>query len=121
MVAMRDVVTDPAKLVTLFAGVTLLPLGYAACLFFSLEAFGGGASFAAVGLVSLTAGSVATAAPTPGGIGAVEAVLLAALTGLGIASAPALAAVFLYRLSTFWLPIAPGALAFRALTRREVL
>lgn len=74
-----------------------------------------------MGLVSLTAGSVATAAPTPGGIGAVEAVLLAALTGLGIASAPALAAVFLYRLATFWLPIAPGALAFRALTRREVL
>lgn len=119
--AMRGVVTNPAKLVTLFAGVTLLPLGYATCLYFAVEAFGGGASFAAVGLVSLTAGSVATAAPTPGGIGAVEAVLLASLTGLGMASAPALAAVFLYRIATFWLPIAPGAWALRALTRRDVL
>ncbi len=119
--AMRTVISNPAKLVTLFAGVVLLPLGYAACLFFAVEAFGGGASFAAVGLVSLTAGSIATAAPTPGGIGAVEAVLLAALTGIGIASAPALAAVFLYRVATFWLPIAPGAVAFRSLTRRDVL
>lgn len=119
--AMREVVANPAKLVQLFAGVTLLPLGYAACLYFSVEAFGGGAAFATVALVSLTAGTVATAAPTPGGVGAVEAVLLAALTGVGIASAPALAAVFLYRIATFWLPIAPGAVAFRTLTRREVL
>lgn len=119
--AMHGVVRNPGKIVTLFTGVVFLPLGYAACLYFSLEAFGGGASFAAVALVSLTAGTIAAAAPTPGGVGAVEAVLLAALTGLGVASSVALAAVFLYRFATFWLPIAPGAVAFRALTRREVL
>lgn len=119
--AMHDVVTSPAKMVALLGGVVLLPLGYAVCLYFSVRAFDGDAGFVAVALVSLTAGTVATAAPVPGGVGAVEAVLVASLTGLGLDGANALAAVVLYRLATFWLPIAPGAVAFRALTRREVL
>ncbi|MBD8077931.1 hypothetical protein [Cellulosimicrobium arenosum] len=50
-----------------------------------------------------------------------EAVLVASLTGVGLDATTALAAVVLYRLATFWLPIAPGAVAFRSLTRREVL
>ncbi|BDZ42514.1 membrane protein [Paraoerskovia sediminicola] len=119
--AMREVFRSPAKVVQLFLGCALLPLGYAVCLFASVEALGGGVSFGAVALVSLTAGTIATAAPTPGGVGAVEAVLLASLTGIGLASAPALAAVFLYRIVTFWLPIAPGAVAFRWLVARKVL
>jgi undecaprenyl-diphosphatase len=119
--AMGDVVRSPAKMTMLLVGVTLLPMGYAVCLFFSVEAFGGGASFAAVALVYLTAGSVAAAAPTPGGVGAVEAVLLAALTGIGLASAEALAAVFMFRLATFWLPILPGALSLRWLTARDIV
>ncbi|HEY0188993.1 MAG TPA: lysylphosphatidylglycerol synthase transmembrane domain-containing protein [Cellulomonas sp.] len=119
--AMQGVLGDPAKLATLFGGVVLLPLGYAVCLYVSVRAVGADASFAAVALVSLTAGTVAQAAPTPGGIGAVEAVLLASLTGIGVPAGPSLAAVLVYRLATFWLPIAPGAVAFRSLTRREVL
>lgn len=119
--AMAEVVASPAKMTLLFTGVALLPLGYAACLYFSVQAFGGGPSFAAVALVFLTVGALAMAAPTPGGLGAVEAVLLAALTGVGVAPPAALAAVFMYRLATFWLPIAPGFLSFRGLTAREVL
>ncbi len=119
--AMAEVVASPAKMVLLFTGVALLPLGYSACLFFCVQAFGGGPSFPAVALVFLTVGALAMAAPTPGGLGAVEAVLLAALTGVGVAPPAALAAVFMYRLATFWLPIAPGFLSFRALTAREVL
>ena len=119
--ALRSVLTSPAKVVQLFAGVLLLPLGYAACLYCSLAAFGGSTSPVAVGLVSLTAGAVATATPIPGGVGAVEAVLIAALTGIGVTPPVALATVFLYRLATFWLPIAPGAVAFQVLTRRQLL
>ncbi len=121
MTAMAEVVASPAKMGMLFAGVALLPLGYASCLYFSVQALGGGASFPAVALVFLTVGALATAAPTPGGVGAVEAVLLAALTGVGIPPPQALAAVFLYRLATFWGPIVPGLVSFRWLTAREVL
>ncbi len=120
--AMRVVVSTPAKLVTLLLGVALLPLGYALSLYFSLRAVGvADTSLVAVALVSLTAGAVATAAPTPGGIGVVEAVLLASLTGIGVPTGPALAAVLLYRLATFWLPVVPGLVAFRLLGRRGLL
>lgn len=119
--AMAEVVASPAKMVLLFTGVALLPLGYATCLFFSVQAFGGGPSYSAVALVFLSVGALAMAAPTPGGLGAVEAVLLAALTGVGVAPPAALAAVFLYRFATFWLPIAPGFVSFRGLTARGVL
>lgn len=119
--AMAEVAASPAKMGMLFAGVALLPLGYATCLYFSVQALGGGASFPAVALVFLTVGALATAAPTPGGLGAVEAVLLAALTGVGVPPPQALAGVFLYRLATFWVPIAPGLASFRWLTAREVI
>jgi uncharacterized protein (TIRG00374 family) len=119
--AMAEVAASPAKMAMLFVGVALLPLGYATCLYFAVQALGGGASFPAVALVFLTVGALATAAPTPGGVGAVEAVLLAALTGVGIPPPQALAAVFLYRLATFWGPIAPGLVSFRWLTAREVI
>ena len=120
--AMRIVVSSPAKLVALLAGVSLLPLGFACALFFSVRAMGADSTtFVAIALVSLTAGAVATAAPTPGGVGVVEAVLLASLTGIGVPSGAALAAVLLYRVGTFWLPIIPGFVAFRVLTRRGVL
>lgn len=119
--AMRPLLTDPGKLAALVAGVALLPAGFAVCLYLSVRAFGVHTPFVAVALVSLTAGAVATAAPTPGGVGAVEAVLLAALTGVGVPSGSALAAVVLYRVATFWLPILPGFAAFRVFTARGVL
>ncbi|BDO40725.1 lysylphosphatidylglycerol synthase transmembrane domain-containing protein [Cellulomonas sp. NTE-D12] len=119
--AMRPLLTDPGKLAALVAGVALLPAGFAVCLYLSVRAFGVHTPFVAVALVSLTAGAVATAAPTPGGVGAVEAVLLAALTGVGVPSGSALAAVVLYRVATFWLPILPGFAAFRIFTARGVL
>ena len=98
--AMRQVAASPLKMLSLLVGSALVPIGFIAALYFSVQAFAGGASFTAVGLVFLTVGALAAAAPTPGGIGAVEAVLLAALTGLGIAAPAALAAVFLYRIIT---------------------
>jgi glycosyltransferase 2 family protein len=119
--AMGQVLRIPGKVAMLVGGVTLLPLGYAACLYASTQAFGGGAAFGAVAVVYLTAGTLASAAPTPGGLGAVEAVLLAALAGIGIPAPQALASVFLFRLATFWLPIVPGFVALRVLASRDLL
>ena len=65
------------------------------------------------------AAAVAAAAPTPGGLGAIEAALVTGLTGVGVAPGPAVSAVLLYRLATYWLPVAPGWLAWRVLQRRE--
>jgi undecaprenyl-diphosphatase len=62
--------------------------------------------------------AVAQAAPTPGGVGAAEAALIAGLTAFGLGAAVAVPAVFLYRMATFWFPVLPGWLSYRALAAR---
>lgn len=121
MEAMEPVVTHPMKLVSLFSGVAMIPLGFGVCLWASVRSFYPEANFATVVLVSLTAGVVASAVPVPGGVGAYEAVLTAALTAIGYPAAPALTGVLLYRIATFWLPIPPGIVAFRVLTNRKLI
>jgi uncharacterized protein (TIRG00374 family) len=66
----------------------------------------------------LGAAAIAAASPTPGGLGAIEAALVAGLTGVGIHAGPAVAAVIVYRLSTYWLPIVPGWISWRVLQKR---
>ena len=62
--------------------------------------------------------ALAAAAPTPGGLGAIEAALVAGLTGVGMQPGPAVSAVLLYRLATYWLPVLPGWLCWRSLQHR---
>jgi uncharacterized protein (TIRG00374 family) len=119
--AIRELLASPVKMTVLFTGALILQISYVAALYFSVHALGGTATFSTIGLIYLTVGSAASVAPTPGGVGAVEAVLLAALTGVGMAAAPALAAVFLYRLVTFWLPIPIGGLTMRRMVGKDLL
>jgi len=71
--------------------------------------------------VYLTAAIVATVAPTPGGLGPAEAAYAAALGAIGVAAGPAIACVLVFRLMTFWLPIAPGYWTMRLMERRRLL
>ena len=68
-------------------------------------------------IVDFSFSELAATAPTPGGLGAIEALLAAGLTGIGIPSGPAVSAVLLYRLATYWLPVPPGWLSWRLLQR----
>lgn len=103
----------------LFGGSALVTLAYIGAFAVSVEAFGGGPGIVVIGAVYLGASALAAAAPTPGGLGAIEAALVAGLTGVGVAAGPAVSAVLLYRLATYWLPVAPGWLCWRVLQRRE--
>ena len=118
-VGLAEVGRHPIKLLELFGGDLLVTGGYIVALWFSIEALGGDVPIATVGFVFLTAAIVSSAAPTPGGLGAVEATLLAGLRGAGLESGVALGAVLLYRVATFWLPILPGIVAFRYLERSK--
>ena len=111
----------PAKVIALFGGSIFLTLAYVFALVFSIQAFGGGLPVATIGAVYLVGSAVATVAPTPGGVGAVEAAVIAGLTAAGLDKTIAVPAVFLFRLATFWLPILPGWLALTALQRSERL
>lgn len=108
----------PRKLVALLGGSGLVTLGFLAALVFSVEAFGGDVPFPQLGVAYLLASTVAIVAPTPGGVGAVEAALIAALSKLGMSADAAVSAVFLFRTGTFWLPVAPGWVAFHWMQRK---
>jgi glycosyltransferase 2 family protein len=116
-----DVLRRPGKVAMLLGGSVLVTFAYLTTLYFSVEAFGGGLPFATVGAVYLVGAAVAQAAPTPGGLGAVEAALIAGLVAAGLDNTVAVPAVFMYRLFTFWVPILPGWLSFQWLQRHEYL
>jgi undecaprenyl-diphosphatase len=112
---------SPSKLAALFGGSAVVTLAYIAALAASVAAFHGDVSFAEIGAVYLGASLLAAVAPTPGGLGALEAAAVAGFTGVGVESGVAVAAVLAYRLVTYWLPIVPGWIAFRLLDRRGLI
>ncbi|EFL23402.1 putative integral membrane protein [Streptomyces himastatinicus ATCC 53653] len=118
---MLDVLQRPRKLLAGIGGMLLLTAANVMCLDASIRAFGGDLSYASIAVVFLAGNALGSAAPTPGGVGAVEAALIAGLTFAGLPYETAAPAVLLFRLMVFWLPVLPGWLAFTHLTRRESL
>ncbi|MEU3144425.1 lysylphosphatidylglycerol synthase transmembrane domain-containing protein [Streptomyces sp. NPDC006999] len=121
---MLDVLQRPQKLVTGIGGMLLLTACFVLCLYASVQAFGDGTtsiSLAGVAVVFLAGNALGSAAPTPGGVGAVEATLTVGLIAVGLPSEVAAPAVLLFRLLTLWLPVLPGWLAFNHLTRKGAL
>ncbi|MDN3026604.1 lysylphosphatidylglycerol synthase domain-containing protein [Streptomyces sp. S.PB5] len=121
---MLDVLQRPQKLLTGIGGMLLLTACFVMCLDASIRAFGtegSSISIASVAVVFLAGNALGSAAPTPGGVGAVEATLTVGLIAVGLPSEVAAPAVLLYRLLTLWLPVLPGWLAFNHLTRKGAL
>lgn len=121
---MLDVLQRPQKLITGIGGMLLLTACFVMCLDASIRAFGDestSVSLAGVAVVFLAGNALGSAAPTPGGVGAVEATLTVGLIAVGLPKEVAAPAVLLFRLLTLWLPVLPGWLAFNHLTRKAAL
>jgi undecaprenyl-diphosphatase len=116
-----DILRTPAQAAKLFSGVAGVTAANVLMLTAALNAFGVHPSMLKVGAVYLGGEALASASPTPGHLGAIEGVLVANLTTLGVQTGPAVAGVLVYRLLGFWLPIIPGLLALRYLRRQQVL
>ena len=112
---LAGVLRRPGKAVQLLGGSAGITLSYALSLAACLQAFGAHLPLASTFAVYLAAAAVAAASPTPGGLGAMEAALVAGLTAVGAPTAPSVAGVLAFRLLTYWLPVVPGWLAYRAL------
>jgi uncharacterized protein (TIRG00374 family) len=112
---------QPRRIAMGIGGALLLNLSYAAALYAAVSAYGGDLAYATVGFVYLAAGAVGSAAPTPGGIGAVELSLSAGLTAAGLDGSTAVQAALLFRAVTFWIPMFPGWLSFTYLQRQGAL
>jgi uncharacterized protein (TIRG00374 family) len=95
---------------------TVLACGYwtfdMLCLFTTFWAFDYHIGFGYLAVGYVVAYAIGTLAPTPGGLGAVEGILIAVYVSFGVPSATAVAVVLVYRLINFWLPIPPGFVAY---------
>ncbi|MFI5981770.1 lysylphosphatidylglycerol synthase domain-containing protein [Streptomyces sp. NPDC051555] len=120
---MLDILQRPQKLITGIGGMLLLTACFVMCLDASVRAFGGGEalSLASIAVVFLAGNALGSAAPTPGGVGAVETTLTLGLIAAGLEKEIAISAVLLFRLCTFWLPVLPGWISFNYLTRKEAI
>jgi undecaprenyl-diphosphatase len=113
-----ELARQPLKLCALLGGSALVTLGFLGALVCAVRAFGGDVAIPELGVAYLLASTVAIVAPTPGGLGAIEAALIAALSRLGMSADAAVSAVFLFRTGTFWAPVLPGWVTFHLMQRR---
>jgi uncharacterized membrane protein YbhN (UPF0104 family) len=89
-----------------------------AVLWATFHAFGMSVSITTI-LMGYLIGQLGGLLPIPGGIGGIDGGLIGALIVFGAPAAAAAAAVIVYRVILFWLPLVGGAIAFVAL-RREL-
>jgi undecaprenyl-diphosphatase len=120
-VALRATLARPVRALIMLAAACGISLGYIAALVASVRAYGGTLPPGRIAAIYFGASAVAAVAPTPGGLGALEAALVAGLGAAGLARPPAIAAVISYRLVTYWLPVVPGVVLWRVLRRRQIL
>ena len=120
-VELVELVRDPKRFAIIVLGCAATTLGAAFTLWASVEAFGGGTTFVTVTVVTMVGGTLASAAPTPGGVGAVEAALIGGLAAFGVPTAVAVPSVLLYRVLTCWLPVFAGWPIMRWLTARDMI
>jgi uncharacterized membrane protein YbhN (UPF0104 family) len=116
-----DAMSDPTRLALSAGANLLLTASYLLAFFASLYAVGAHPAILPAAVIYLAGNFVGSAAPTPGGVGGVEGVLTLGLVGMGIPSAEALSAVLVFRVSTFYLPIPAGWLAYLGLQRSGTL
>jgi undecaprenyl-diphosphatase len=112
---------NPIALAALFLGSVGITSCYALALTAACHAFGLHLTTSAIVVVFLGGSAIGAVAPTPGGLGALEAALVAGLAAAGAPAGPAVAAVLTYRLIGYWLPIVPGMFAYRHLRHSGVL
>ncbi|MGO4616034.1 flippase-like domain-containing protein [Nocardia sp. 2YAB30] len=118
---LADLARDPKRFSVIILGCAAITLGFAGALWASVQAFGGGTTFVTVTIVTMIGGTLASAAPTPGGVGAVEAALIGGLAAFGLPAGIAVPAVLLYRVLTCWLPVFCGWPTMRWLAAKDLI
>ena len=129
LVAIRDARTalssasrQPKRLALLLGATAGVKATNLLALLAATWAFDGDIADWRIAVVYLVGVPVAEAIPTPGGIGGVDAVLVAGLARIGTSTAGAvIAAVIVFRLLTFWAPIVPGMISASLLRRQHAL
>ena len=90
-------------------------------LFLCIYAFGDQLSFIKTLAIFIGSSMISSAAPTPGGLGAVESSLIIGLTSMGIQTSNAVAGVLTFRLLSFWLPLIPGYISYNYMKYKKII
>jgi uncharacterized protein (TIRG00374 family) len=104
--------TRPVSVTAALALQICLTLSNVTSFWLCVLAVHGSISFVAALIVFTIGFGIGGATPTPGGIGGVEAGLVAGLVAYHLTSPSALAAVLVYRLISYWLPLVISGAAF---------
>lgn len=116
-----DMAQQPSRLAIGIGGNLVVTVSYVVCLYACVQAFGASPSLPAVTIAYLAGAAVASAAPTPGGIGVIDLALASGLRAVGVDGDVAVSATLLFRLITFWARVPPGWITFRWLQRRRLI
>lgn len=119
--SIRNITTPGRELSLASISSLAVTLAYIACLYAAFRIFGIDLGITAAVFVYASAVIAKSTIPTPGGLGPLEAAMIATMVGLGSSKEEAFAAVVLYRLATFWLPLPFSILAYRYISSRKLI
>jgi undecaprenyl-diphosphatase len=111
----------PLNLLAALLSSLSLTLANTSALYLCSQAIGLDVNFLTVFIVFTAGLTLGTATPTPGGLGGIEAGMVAGFVAYHFSSAQALAVVLLYRLITYWVALVVGAVAFIYVQRRSYI
>ena len=114
-----EILTQPRQLVVAVLGAVMQSAALGMSFWAALMAFGCRTNVFETTFVFLLANTLGSAVPTPGGLGAIEAVLFSAFRLAGVPSGVAISATLVFRVATYWLRIPLGALAMRWLSNHN--
>ncbi len=103
---------NPKRTAVALLSQMTLTLCYVFCLFYSSKAVGIHLSFVITLIIFTFGNGLKNFSPTPGGLGGYEAALLAAFLAYNASTQQALAAVLLFRLISYWIPLVLGLFSF---------
>lgn len=119
--AVWDVVRRPRCCASLVVGCLGVTFAQLLTLQGAVHAVGGHIPWTELLVALMGSAAARSALPMPGGVGPIEAALVAGLTALGLTWEAAAGAVAVYRTAGHWLPVLAGALSIRELRRRQLI
>lgn len=111
----------PKKLILAVASSMILTICNIVGLYFISKSYGAGLSILEAFIIFSLGLVIGIAIPTPGGIGGIEAGLVAGMIAFGVSAPLSLTVVLTYRLISCWLPAIIGGVAFVVSERRGYL
>ncbi len=116
---LHGILTTPRKALMIFGGNLCSQVAYALVIDAALRAYGTPLPLLQIIVINSLASVFGGVAPVPGGMGVIEAGLIAGMTAAGVPQSEAVAATFTARLFTAYLPPIWGWVALQWLRRRD--